>query len=441
MSKRIKPTRHGLPPTEEVNARLRQLREAESLRFAPDSDFDDYENATRNDPLELPRFIIDLSLPPEQRYTDVCAAFREEMQNLEKTFDDVLGRLYCEEETAELQGISQLTKVPLYILVAFNLILDLLMGCSSGGAAVESDPSAAGSGTKMVHFRSMDWGMPRLRRLLLQQDFVLEPNGEIVASTIAYAGYVGVITGVRKGLSISLNFRDVRLDSHSCIANIKYVLHQVLVMLGFRPSIISILRGYLLPRTSEDRKTKRTKLENTSMKTYTEVVREAGCQQGTLLTSACYIVFSSGQETTVIEKDLRTANCRSSNQFIVATNADESAMDATDPMAASETPLKKVLKTSDSPVATLEEAIQESQNRRRDVEHNYKELCHMRKGIMEVRNTAGTCADQLPSMGSICGIMQRYPTLNEATHYSAVMDPMEGKIAWSRHWRNPLQYR
>jgi hypothetical protein len=44
-----------------------------------------------NDPLELPRFTIDLSLPPEQRYAEVCATLHDEMRGLEALFDEVVG--------------------------------------------------------------------------------------------------------------------------------------------------------------------------------------------------------------------------------------------------------------------------------------------------------------------------------------------------------------
>lgn len=51
------------------------------------------EASEPNDPLELPRFTIDLSLPPEQRYLGVCAALHDEMRGLEALFDEVVGSL------------------------------------------------------------------------------------------------------------------------------------------------------------------------------------------------------------------------------------------------------------------------------------------------------------------------------------------------------------
>lgn len=81
------------------------------------------ETLDTNEPLLLPRFNIDLSLPPEQRYLEVCAVFRDEMRGLQGLFDEVVGeflvwvpsillrwvcwavlwKVYSDEETAELK--------------------------------------------------------------------------------------------------------------------------------------------------------------------------------------------------------------------------------------------------------------------------------------------------------------------------------------------------
>ncbi|TKA69116.1 hypothetical protein B0A55_08869 [Friedmanniomyces simplex] len=185
-------------------------------------------------PGEPPRFTIDLSLPPEQRYLEVCAALESEITGLTSLFDEVvggmlpwvplrwlhfacwllLGRIHNREEHAELRGISRATGVSMYLLVCFNVLLDLFMGCSSGGAAVGDGEG----GVKMLHFRTLDWGMPALRQIVVILDFVMEPGGPLVASSVTYAGFVGVLTGVRKDFSVSLNFRPNRNDSgRSCI--------------------------------------------------------------------------------------------------------------------------------------------------------------------------------------------------------------------------------
>ena len=189
------------------------------------------------EPDKPPRFTIDLSLPPEQRYLEVCAAFQSELVNLTPLFDEVVGdmvpfiplkwlhriwRLFLRgvcsnEENAELKGISKATGVQMYLLVCFNVLLDLFMGCSSGGAAVRAGKDSKG-GSKMVHFRTLDWGMDALRQIVVQLDFVMQKDGPIVASSITYAGYVGVLTGARPGMSVSLNFRPNRIDNGKVLA-------------------------------------------------------------------------------------------------------------------------------------------------------------------------------------------------------------------------------
>lgn len=218
----------------------------------------------------------------------------------------------------------------MYLLVCFNVVLDLLMGCSSGGAAVEPLESLNSDQTvRMMHFRTLDWGMPSLRRVLILLDFVLEPNGEPVASTVTYAGYVGVLTGVRKDLSLSLNFRATH-NSDGHFVNVKYYWHHLMVLLGLRRSISSILRAHLIPRTYM-KTSASSSLEASRLPTYGDIVAEASCRQQPVLTTACYLCFSSGVETTVIEKDLSTAVLASSTDFIVVTNADASTLSNNSP--------------------------------------------------------------------------------------------------------------
>ncbi len=47
----------------------------------------------------------------------------------------------------------------------------------------------------MVHIRALDWGMDQLRDLVVELDFVRFEGGPIVATSLTYFGYVGVLTG------------------------------------------------------------------------------------------------------------------------------------------------------------------------------------------------------------------------------------------------------
>ena len=100
-------------------------------------------------------------------------------------------RLCSEEETEELRGISVACGVPLGLLVVLNVFLDGMLGCTSGGVRV---------GGKMMHFRTLDWDMPQLMDVLVVLEFVRsksETPEKVVARSVAYAGFVGCLTGVR----------------------------------------------------------------------------------------------------------------------------------------------------------------------------------------------------------------------------------------------------
>lgn len=313
--------------------------------------------------------------------------------------------------------------------MCFNVLLDLLMGCSSGGAAVKNTAADALSHSfKTVHFRTLDWGMPSLRRVIVHLDFVLEPGGDIIASSITYAGYVGVLTGVRKGLSLSLNFRGIHNDMHKPVANLKYYWHQFMVLLGLRRSISSILRGYLIPRTRLD-DTDSYRLHIEELPTYECIVAEATCRDKSLVTTACYLCFSSGEEATVIEKDLLTAKSFSSTDFIVITNADNST--------ASEDQASRAAKdAANKPKSELEEILEEAYERRLCAEQNYRALCS--RPAKDVTGDKDSTSESLPEVEDIVTLVQKYPTTNECTHFAVVMDPLEGSIAWCQYWQEPI---
>ncbi|GAB7335941.1 hypothetical protein MBLNU13_g08187t1 [Cladosporium sp. NU13] len=438
-------------------AQPRQRKTAKHAQiFKSANDASSLETLEPNDPLELPRFTIDLSLPPEQRYAEVCAALRDEMRGLEALFDEVVGSLapwvplvvlrwvcwgllwgvHSKEESAELRGISKATGIEMYLLICFNVILDLLMGCSSGGAAVRDEASASGTtGTKMVHFRTLDRGMDPLRRVLVQLDYVLEPHGDVVASSINYAGFVGVLTGVRKGLSLSLNFRGVHNGSDQLMANVRYY-------------------GYLVPRVYGkilDGTSGRAGIAN--LPGYETVVQEISCKTRPLTSTACYLCFSSGCDTTVIEKDLNTATVASSSSFIVVTNADaESGEEINgthnddngddDDDAEPRVEARPTAHEVASPATALEELLEDANERKECAERNYRKLVRRRSKASQAGGDRAVNAGSsilLPAVDDIVEMVQEHPTSNECTHFAAVMDPVAGKFAWCRYWRRQIE--
>ncbi|KAJ2915582.1 hypothetical protein MD484_g4854, partial [Candolleomyces efflorescens] len=275
---------------------------------------------------QLPLYTVDLSLPPAKRYTQICHDFRDSLAEfthlyhavLELATSDrqlpfpfstlkrgavrvlakmVLRRVYSKEESEEIKGIHKASGMKLEEVVGLNTFLDLFCGCVSGGVKAQRTPSD----TTMLHFRGLDWEMDSLRDLLIQVQYVRD--GKVVARAVTYAGYVGTLTGVREGLSMSMNYRLRFLTTPPSVptssdeaskpskpskssSSFRYRFHQLLLLFGLRPSIASQLRSLLLspgPAPSLD-----------------EVQDRFQSEGG----SPSYLTFCSTDEVLIIENDL-----------------------------------------------------------------------------------------------------------------------------------------
>ena len=144
-----------------------------------------------------PLYQVDLSLPPQSRYLQICNEYKGKMAELVGIYDsllsltphprffaflarNVLRRVHTKEETQEIEGISKAAEIPRHLVVAYNTFLDLFSGCMSGGAQVKV-PSV--EGTKMMHFRNLDWGMDLLRNLIIRVEYLL--GGKVIARYVA----------------------------------------------------------------------------------------------------------------------------------------------------------------------------------------------------------------------------------------------------------------
>lgn len=433
-----------------------------------------------------PVFKIDLSLPPAERYVQLAHLYRDRMRSLVGIFDDLiesispqiplklvhwlawlcLRGLYTAEETAEIRGISRETGVQLYLLVCLNVVLDLLMGCTSGGVRVRHH----GSQMKMLHFRTLDWGMDPLRELVVQLDYVqgAEPD-KVLATSITYVGFVGVLTGVRKDLSVSLNFRPV----HDPTCNVAFYLNHILVLLGFRRSIASLLRQCIMPLSSESktfssisnilRRCGYTPSQEPVMSTLRDIITNLP----KLPTTAAYLIFSDGKSTVRMEKDYRTAVIRSSPSFIVITNNDQQPDSAPTEIIAEEkrrhhTGLSLVNSDSLSMTDIIEDSnersdcmqqkwnarvLQHSRVCRTTEKHgervNLNQSQVIRSSRLSRKQKAqgaqkpfihGSSMDDSDAVAiTPCEAIEwltTYPIVNETTHYAVIMDSSEGEIVW-----------
>ena len=376
---------------------------------------------TRQRKLRPPQFTIDLSLPPRQRYAHLAPYFRREISNLTCLFDEILQLvpylparvktliaktmfryLYDNEENEEIIGISKATGVDLYLLVAFNVVLDMLMGCTSGGARIKTSKGQM----KMLHFRTLDWGMDPLRRIVVELDFVEYKGGPVVATTVTYFGYVGVLTGIRKGLSMSLNFRPTH-DSSSKSKAIKFRAHQILVLLGLRRSVSSVLRQALF------------KSKDKSVTELAESIRN-------LPSTASYFIFCDGQKTVTMEKDHRSAVVTSANDFIVVLNND--VADESNPEKFQE----NVQDNAALEVAGLLDIL--SIERKACVKELWTEAIAERKRNHRIRKNEPVHVTK----SKVIEWMMDPDIANHETHYGVIMDPTEGEIVWLQRYITPL---
>lgn len=424
---------------------------------------------------------INLSLPPAERYVELARLYRDPMRSLRGTFDELvtslspkiplglvhrlartfLRRLSTSEETEELRGISRATNIDLYLLICFNTVLDLLMGCTSGGVRTKH-----GSENRMLHFRTLDWGMEKLRPLIVQLEFICDDHPEkVLATTVGYVGFVGVLTGVRKDLSMSLNFRPV----HDTTKNFHFYLNHLLVLLGRRPSISSLLRQCLIPSSPNSKRLG----WGGKLPTLYNIMDDIPSQP----TTAAYLIFSDGQRTMTMEKDVRTAVTRFDPYFIIVTNNDQDSatipsQDAAENMESGQSRLALV---SEEPLS-MGELIEDSKERRACMQKKWDHKMKQNKqdrvrrdqtrellvdespkdantyhtgvrsslrlrqkaverqqrvdlGISELRGDADR-SDKAITPQEALSWLTTYPIVNEDTHYATLMNPSEGNFFW-----------
>ena len=393
----------------------------------------------------VPKYTIDLSLPPPERYKQLTREYQIQIQDITPLFNSLLtdlgvtdalhltinrlARVFLrgvrsEVETAELRGIAETANVAMYLLVAFNVVLDLLMGCTSG--AVRSVNRADdGQESRLLHFRTLDWSMDPLRKIIVQLDFIRSKSAEpksIVASSITYAGFVGVLTGVRQDLSISLNFRPLH-NAATKRDQFQFYFHHLLVLLGMRSSISSVLRDYLFTESPDG-----------GPKSLDEMAKEVTPRH----TTATYLTCCDGQRAISMEKDYSTAVVRESSSFIAATNhdKDESITRPNAQAPAANSALSR------APAPALQELLDESRHRLGCVEEKWNNEVRRAQERARRNGAAQHGLDDKAvgiSEAEVVKWVSDWPTTNEMTHFAAVLDAENGKVLWSHAYATPLE--
>jgi hypothetical protein len=332
----------------------------------------------------------------------------------------ILRGVHSPTETDELKGIAEVTGLSMYLLVAFNVVLDLLMGCTSGGVRSARPGHLPGS-TSMLHFRTLDWGMDPLRDIVVQLEYVRTKSAnpdQVVARSVTYVGYVGVLTGVRPNLSMSLNFRPIH-NAHTRGGHFQFYFHHLLVLLGLRSSISSILRSYLFSES-----------ELGQPKGLTWITSNLAPRH----TTAAYLIFSDGDSTVTMEKDYSDAVTRRSSSFIVATNHDRDPESSqADKQAMERGPSAGVAQLD-----ALRELLEESRDRMGCIERKWKKEV-WNQNRQSRRSTSEAVQEAAVAISEVDVIrwVSDWPTTNETTHYAVVMDPKEGQVVWAHAYAEP----
>lgn len=171
------------------------------------------------DPQPVPTYVIDLDLPPNQRWTEICsnASYKAVMSDLLDALEDFLdnsslindlGKLinnhyFPQEYALELQGCAAAMGVEYGWLSLVNLGYEVTEACTSIVAQTVNG--------KIYHVRNMDfwdgiWLTDHLKNLTITIDY--QKGGKTLFYATSFAGYVGVLSGMKPGaFSISINTR------------------------------------------------------------------------------------------------------------------------------------------------------------------------------------------------------------------------------------------
>ncbi|KAI2488064.1 NAAA-beta domain containing protein [Pyrenophora tritici-repentis] len=392
-------------------------------------------------------YTIDLSLPPRERYAHVAAKAADTLHPLSELLDMhirqwklpikllhfiaslLLYQLHSFEQTEEIKGMCDTCNIPLYILIVWNVSIDVFLGCTSGGAAVNEPGFLEPT---MMHFRALDWSQHVMRRALAQFEFVEKPGGPVIARTLGFVGHVGVLTGVRKGLSVSISWRPSHDKPFWSSERLQSYWHTLMVVLGMRPSICTLLRDCLLPRQMEKPRRKEGLFETCNQNdekgpTHTESLPPYAMDDvikviPTMGTSLAYITFCTPTETVILEKHFCTAKIRRSSTFIHVANHDDS-LDVLHAL--------KVQATDDETMRFRRyvECAKGNIRVQRSLERNHGLKRRWSDWEIEQAREENQVMTGL-TLPRLIELVRFYPVINARTYFLCVMDPKEGVFRW-----------
>jgi len=172
---------------------------------------------THTDPVELPTYVINLDLPPRQRWKEICSVpkfvnntqylYQTVMGLIKGTVMEIIGEtllyFYPYEYAEEIKGCAEALKIPEGFIALANLGYEVTDDCTS---IVAQTPDG-----KILHARNLDFGeglgfTATLKEIAFIADF--RRGGKTVFYATSFAGYVGALSSMRPGaFSITIDTR------------------------------------------------------------------------------------------------------------------------------------------------------------------------------------------------------------------------------------------
>jgi len=174
--------------------------------------------------------IVNLDLPPEQRWVEMGKLYSRELGTTLKTIIDIVNKLnskivpfleqqlpifaetFPENYVAEMKGLANAAGVPVGDIILYNIFYEIFSMCTSIVAESETG--------ELIHGRNLDFGLfvgwdfqnmtwplaEALRPSVI--NMVYKKNNETLYTSAGFIGYIGVFTGVKAGkFSFSANER------------------------------------------------------------------------------------------------------------------------------------------------------------------------------------------------------------------------------------------
>jgi N-acylethanolamine-hydrolysing acid amidase len=175
--------------------------------------------ALAGNPTPAPHFTIDLDSDATTRWQPIVSQFVDYYgpiaeyidqfypPDIQPLFDPILADLdyfipapYADEMRGVAAVLNGTAGLDLGKVVIMNLIYDLTAFCTSIVAQTTEGV--------MLHGRNLDYPLPGLQNITIAVDF--QRGGQTIYSATTFAGFVGVLTGVRpQGWSLTVNQRDI----------------------------------------------------------------------------------------------------------------------------------------------------------------------------------------------------------------------------------------